>query len=336
MIKTQAPRSPSWNAPARALAAAIALGLALAPQARAAGPELSLVSIATGSRSGVYYFAGGVICARLNAHRWQHGIRCLTEETGGSIDNLRAVRSGAATFAIVQSDWHHGAATGEGIFATLNADQSLRSVFSIYPEAFTVVAASESGIVRFADLSGKRVNIGPPGSGGRATMEVVMQAVGWEEADFSALTSYDVAEVSDAVCNGDVDAAVFTIAHPNLAVEDLLTSCDARLIAVEGPAIDQLTETHSFYFSSVIPGSTYPSQREAVPVFALAATLVTSTRTRPTAVYELVKAVFDDLPGFRAAHPAFAKLTVEQMLTEGLSAPMHSGALRYFEENGLR
>ncbi|WP_068110901.1 TAXI family TRAP transporter solute-binding subunit [Tropicimonas marinistellae] len=303
---------------------------------RAAGPDLSLISIATGNRSGVYYFAGGTICARINAHRWQHGIRCLTQETGGSIDNLRALRTGSATFAIVQSDWHHNAVLGDERFEPVGPDRSLRSVFAIYAEALTVVAGRESGIVRFADLVGKRVNMGPPGSGGRATMEVVMDAVGWEAGDFPALSSLDASDVSDALCEGEIDAAIFTIAHPNLAVEDLLTSCGAQLIPVEGPGITGLVAERPYYFASTISGSTYPNQRDSVPVLALAASLVTTARTSPTEVYELVKAVFDDLPGFQDAHPAFGEFTAAQMVTQGLSAPLHSGALRYFKEKGLQ
>ena len=318
------------------LLALVLLAHGVSMPARAAGPDLSLVSIATGSRAGVYYFAGGTICARINAHRWQHGIRCLTEETGGSIDNLRALRTGSATFAIVQSDWHHNAVRGEGRFEPMGPDRSLRSVFTIYPEAFTVVAGRESGIVRFADLVGKRVNIGPPGSGGRATTEVVMQAAGWEEGDFAALTGLNAEDVSGALCEGEIDAAIFTIAHPNLAVEGLLTSCGAELIPVEGSGVAELVAEHPYYFASTIAGGTYPNQRDPVAVVALAASVVTSSRTSPTEVYELVKAVFDDLPGFQEAHPAFGMFSEDQMVKHGLTAPLHSGALRYFTEKGLR
>jgi TRAP transporter TAXI family solute receptor len=304
--------------------------------AQADGPDLSLVSVATGSRDGVYYFAGGTICARVNAGRWKHGIRCITEESSGSIENLRALRAGSATFAIVQSDWHHSAVSGVGLFEPLGPDRVLRSVFAIYPEAFTVVAGRESGITRLSDLIGKRVNIGPPGSGGRATMEVVMAAMDWDEADFAALTGVGSAEVVADLCDGEVDAAVFTIAHPNLAVEDLLTSCGARLIAVEGDGIAKLIEEHPYYFASLVTANTYPNQRDSVPVFALAATLVTSARTSPQTVYEFVHAVFDDLPGFQETHPAFDGFSVEQMGDLGLSAPLHSGALRYFLEAELR
>lgn len=321
------------RAAGRAIAAILALAVASGP---AAGLDSTLVSIGTGMRTGVYYLAGGAVCGLVNDHRWQHGIRCLADKTNGSIDNLRALRSGQATFGIVQSDWQYHAVRGTSVFEEVGPDRELRSVFSLYPEPFTVVAHPDAGIGSLADLKGKRVNVGPAGSGSRATMAVVMQALDWTEQDFAYVADLGMGALPRALCRGEIDAAVFIVAHPNLTVEDMVTSCDAVLVPVEGPAIEGLIAEQPYYFAHEIAAGVYPGQAGTVPTFALAATLVTTARTPPGLVYEVTKAVFDDFESFRTAHPAFAGLEPEEMLAEGLAAPLHEGALRYYEAVGLR
>jgi TRAP transporter TAXI family solute receptor len=166
-------------------------------------------------------------------------------------------------------------------------------------------------------------------------MNVVMQAMGWTEADFAYVADFGMAALPEALCGGEIDAAVFIVAHPNLTVEDMVTSCDALLVPVDGPVIDELIAENPYYFAFEIPAGTYPDQPISVPDFALAATLVTSSRTAPAVVYELTKAVFENFDAFRDAHPAFANLEKSKMTTEGLTAPLHEGARRYFEEAGI-
>jgi TRAP transporter TAXI family solute receptor len=320
---------------ARALAAALGL-LALAAPAGAAEIDPALVSIGTGGKTGVYYIAGGAICGLVNDARWETGLRCLAESSAGSIDNLRDVRSGARTFGIVQSDWQHHAVEGSDAFEEAGPDRDLRAVFGLFPEAFTVVARPDAGILGFADLRGKRVSFGPAGSGGRATMNLVLAELGWRETDFGYVSDLAMPAVPRALCNGEIDAAVFIVAHPNLAVEDMATSCGAVLVAVEGPPIARLVAESPTYVPVSIPAETYAGQPESVPTFALTGGLVTSSRTSPAIVYELTRAVFENFDAFRAAHPAFAGLERARMAGEGLSAPLHEGALRYFREVGLR
>jgi uncharacterized protein len=314
------------------------IGLALAAAGWTPGDvppkELRLVTIATGSSSGVYYYAGGVICNRINAGRWHHGIRCITSASNGSIDNLRAIRNGRMTFGIVQSDWLFHAIDGTGVFEALGPDNELRSLVSLYPESFTLVARGDAGIAKFEDLEGKRVNVGPAGSGSRATWEVVMQEMGWTESDFAHLGDLGSSALPQALCAGEMDAAVSVIAHPNLNIEEMLTSCNLELVPVDGPGIDQLVLAHPYYFESSIPAGTYPGQPATVPVFAVAATLVTGSATSPAVVDVVMHAIFDDLEGFHALHPAFADLQPDQAGSVRLIAPLHSGAARFYNEAG--
>jgi len=302
---------------------------------RPAGADPRLITLFTGARSGVYYYAGGVICALVNRERWSRGIRCITQDSEGSIDNLRALRRGEATFAIVQSDWQYHAVTGTGVFEARGPDRSLRSVLALYPEPFTVLARDSAGIARLSDLLGKRVNIGPAGSGGRATMETVMAEMGWSAEDFGHLGDLRPEALPKALCNGDVDAAVMVIAHPNLGVEDILSSCDVVLVPVDPEIVARLVADRPEYFAYAIPGGTYPDQPSGVDVFALAATLVTSAQTSPTIVREVARAIMDALPEFRTRHPSFDEFDRDQMLSEGLTAPLDRAAQRYYVEAGL-
>ena len=268
--------------------------------------------------------------------RFSHSSRCLALSSNGSVDNLRAIRTGQEPFGIVQSDLHHHAARGTGVFEDAGPDRELRSVFALFPEPFTVVARPDAGISEFADLKGKRVNLGPAGSGGRATMNVVMEGMGWGDADFAYVSDLAMSALPQALCGAEIDAAVFIVAHPNLTLEEVMSSCDATLVAVEGRGINRLVAENPYYFAFEIPAGAYPGQANPVPTFALAATLVTSSRTSPAVVREVTKAVFENFDAFRDFHPAFAELETSKMVTEGLTTPFHEGALRYFEEAGLR
>ncbi len=318
----------------RAVLLGLILGLSVGPRA-AVGLDQYMVSIATGGRTGVYYFAGGTICGYLNALRWQSGIRCIVQSTFGSIDNLNAVRSGRATFGIVQSDWQYHAANGTSVFEANGPDSDLRALFSLYPEPLTVIARPDAGIERFEDLLEKRVSLGPVGSGGRATMEVVMGALGWTESDFAYAANLPMDELGRALCSGEIDAAVFIVAHPNLTVDNMVNDCDARLVPLDNPKVDALVAAQPYYVATEILSGTYPGQSVDIPAFAMPATMVASARTPPSLVEALVGAVFENLGALIRSHPAFSNLDPQAMVTNGLTAPLHVGAERYYEAHGL-
>ena len=315
---------------------ATCIGLLMPLGALAADRQPTLITIGTGGEAGIYYPAGGAICHLVNQGRFEHGIRCLAESTEGSIANLKALRAGTLDLALVQSDWQYHAVHGTDAFAEAGPDNTLRAVFSLHQEPFTVVARRDSGIRRFDDLKGKRVNVGPTGSGSRATLEIVMAAMGWTMADFALASELPTDEQARALCEGRIDAVVFIVGHPNRSIQDMIKSCNAMLVPVTGPAIDRLVAEHPYYWDATIPGGVYEGSPDAVKTFGLGATLVASTRTDPAIVYEVVKAVFDNLEEFKKAHPALANLDKTRMVTDGLSARIHPGALRYYWEEGLK
>ena len=308
-----------------------------AAMAVAAAPSMAeeFVSIGTGGVTGVYYPTGGAICRMMAKTRSEHGIRCAVESTGGSVYNVNAVRSGELEFGVAQSDVQYKAVHGEGSLADAGPNPDLRSVFSIHPEPFTVVARADAGIANFEDLQGKRVNVGNPGSGQRDTMEVVMNAMGWTMDSFALASELQAAEQSQALCDNNIDAMVYTVGHPSGSIQEATTACDAVLVNVTGEAIDGLVAANPYYRTATIPGGMYRGNDADTATFGVGATLVTSAAISEETVYQLVKAVFEDIDGFRGLHPAFANLDPKQMANDGLSAPLHPGAERYFREAGL-
>jgi TRAP transporter TAXI family solute receptor len=308
-----------------------ALGLGAMSTASAS----SFITIGTGGVTGVYYPTGGAICRLVNKGRKEHGIRCSVESTGGSVYNLNTIRAGELDMGVAQSDWQYHAYNGTSKFEEAGPNKELRAVFSVHPEPFTVVARKDSGIKTFDDLKGKRVNIGNPGSGQRGTMEVVMATKGWTNDDFTLVSELKAAEQSQALCDNKIDAMIYTVGHPNGSIKEATTSCDTVLVSVSGPEIDKLVADNAYYRKAVIPGGMYTGSPEDVATFGVAATFVSSTNTPEGTVYQVVKAVFDNFDDFRKLHPAFGHLSKEEMTKDGLSAPLHDGAVKYYKEAGL-
>ena len=195
-----------------ALAWAVTALVAAAP---AAGVEPVLASIATGGKTGVYYLAGGAICGFVDARALgRPGSAASPRARTGRSRTCARCGTEARTFGLVQSDWQHHAFYGSDVFRQAGPDRDLRSVVSLFREPFTVIARPDAGIGGIADLKGKRVSLGPAGSGGRATMGVVMEAMGWTDDDFAYVDDLAMAEVAQALCAGEIDAAVFIVAHP--------------------------------------------------------------------------------------------------------------------------
>jgi len=315
------------------LSATVVAGLGLGAMSTASAN--SFITIGTGGVTGVYYPTGGAICRLVNKGRKEHGIRCSVESTGGSVYNLNTIRAGELDMGVAQSDWQYHAYNGTSKFADAGPNKELRAVFSVHPEPFTVVARKDSGIKTFDDLKGKRVNIGNPGSGQRGTMEVVMAAKGWTTDDFTLVSELKAAEQSQALCDNKIDAMIYTVGHPNGSIKEATTSCDTVLVSVSGPEIDKLVADNAYYRKAVIPGGMYTGSPDDVSTFGVAATFVSSTNTPEGTVYQVVKAVFDNFDDFRKLHPAFGHLTKEEMTKDGLSAPLHDGAVKYYKEAGL-
>lgn len=291
-------------------------------------------TIGTGGTSGVYFQLGRAIC-RL-AEKGVPGLKCEARPSEGTKRNLTDVLSGEITLGVAQSDLLYHASRNSGSFAeTSLPGEKLRALFSAHSEPFTLVARVDSDIRTLADLKGRRVNIGNPGSGQRATMEVVMEAKGWTIADFAQIRELPADEQALALCSGEVQAMVYTVGHPNASVNKATGLCDAVLVPITDKAINALVQEWPYYSYTLIPGGMYSGTIDDVVTFGVKAVIVTSSDVSEDRIYTIVKAIFDNLDQLRRMHPAFGTLDPRRMVHDSLTAPLHDGAVRYYQEQGL-
>lgn len=315
-----------------ALCGAGLIGLAALSPARAQDPEF--ITIGTAGQTGIYYVVGQSICQLVNRDADANGLRCTAPATGGSIANLNSIAAGDMDFGTVQSDWQYHALNGSSDFADAGPNDKLRSVFSAHPDVVTVVARADAGIATLADLPGHRVNIGNPGSGSRASAEVLLETVGIETSDLALASELKSSEQSQALCDNKIEAMMFSAGHPVGNIQEATVSCDTVFLQIEGPEIDAMIEATPYYSKATIPAGMYRGQPDAIRSYGPLATLVTSADVSDDAVYAVVKAVFENFDRFRGLHPAFTNLDETDMITNGIMAPLHDGAIRYYRERG--
>jgi TRAP transporter TAXI family solute receptor len=166
-------------------------------------------------------------------------------------------------------------------------------------------------------------------------MEVLMAAVGIKRSDLKLASELKAAEQSKALCDNKIDAMVYTVGHPNGSIKEATTSCDAIIVTVDGPAVAKLVNDNDYYRTATIPGGMYRGSDEDTQTFGVGATFVSSSNVSEEVIYQVVKAVFENFDDFKKLHPAFANLKPEEMIKDGLSAPLHKGAIKYYKEVGL-
>ena len=319
-------------------AAGLLVGSALISTPAWAGK--TFISIGTGGPTGVYFVVGNSVCRMVHKEAAEgrkkgrkHGIRCAAPSTAGSNYNIGQIGAGELDFGVAQSDWQFHASNGSSKWKGKKQGK-LRAVFSVHPEPFHIIVGKNSGIKSWNDLKGKRVNIGNPGSGQRGTMEVLMAAHGIAASDFKVATELTSSEQSTALCDGKIDAYGYTVGVPNAGVAVATDGCGASIINLNGSAEKGLVNANPFYAFATIPAGTYATTKSDVTTFGVKATFVSSADVAEDVVYEVVRAVFENIEDFRKLHPAFANLSHEQMISDGLSAPLHAGALKYYKEKG--
>ena len=299
----------------------------------------TFVSIGTGGPTGVYFVVGNSVCRMIHKEAAEgrrtgrkHGIRCAAPATRGSVYNIREICRGALEFGVAQSDWHFHAVNGSS--AKVTHCPGLRAVFSVHAEPFHLIAAEGSNIASFADTRGKRMNIGNPGSWQRGLTEVLMSGYGMSTDDFAMATELTSAEQGLALCEGRIDAYGYAASVPNSGVAVAADGCAAHVVNLDGRIERKLVADHSFYAFTTIPTGTYTTTRKDVTTFGLMATLVSHETVDDDVVYEVTRSVMENLDDFRTLHPTFKHLDPANMMRDGLSAPLHPGAARYYREKG--
>ncbi|WED75618.1 TAXI family TRAP transporter solute-binding subunit [Aeromonas allosaccharophila] len=282
------------------------------------------LTIGTGPLNGVYYPTGGAICRVLNAAHALHGDSCTVQSTRGSMANLKALGKGEVQLALVQSDVLHHALHGTGPFSGQGANNELRSLFRLYQESLTLLAAPDSGITTLADIEGKRVYPGNSGAGEQITSQALMAAMGWQPGQFVAYQLKSNNEPLEGLCDGSLDAAFVVAGHPSLAVGDLISRCKVRLIPIEGEQIDTLLKQHPYYQRSRIAANLYPGQTASINNIGMSAELVALASLPDPIVRTVRDTLLARIKQFSRLHPALSKVTPEQLQAQ-TELPLHAG-----------
>ena len=313
------------------------LWLALPLFALIAGPAPAdekfhaFASVGTGALKGVYYPVGGAICAIVNDHIRLTGVRCSPETTPGSVYNLEALRSGELELAIVQSDVAFDAYSGKGGFSD-SPFKNLRSVLVLHPELVTIVGGA--AIHKVSDLLGKRINVGPEGSGSRRTWETLQQALGWTDAQGPKIVDMPAEAVGSSICSGAIDAGLLVVGHPSATARDLMSRCAVNLLAVDGPVVDLLVAGAPYLKKGEIPGALYGLSTNT-PSFGVSAVLMTRADTDDRIVAAFARALVTEVEALKGKNPTLANLTIQDMTSGNLPAPIHPAALQVYRELGL-
>ena len=323
-----------------ALALALAAGAFVGTTGEAFAQK-RFIAIGTGGPTGVYFATGNAICRLIHKEAAEgrkkgrkHGIRCSAPSTGGSTYNIGQISEGELDFGVAQSDWQYHAYNGTAP-DKVKQYKKLRAVFSVHGEPFHIIVGKGTGIKSWGDLKGKVVNIGNPGSGQRGTMEVLMKAHGVTNKDFKVATELTSTEQSKALCDGKIDAYGYTVGVPNAGVSVATDGCGASIINLNSGVEKKLVDGNPYYGFTTIPKGTYKTSDADVTTFGVMATFVTSADQPDDVVYEVVRAVMENIEDFRKLHPAFRNLDPKMMMKNGLSAPLHPGAIKYYKEKGL-
>lgn len=292
------------------------------------------VIIGTASPADVEYPLGGSICRLFNLDTPHHGLRCVEETSAGAETNLKSLRSSRIDVGIVPSDELADAVAHQGTMPWWQSDTEMRVLFAGHADIFTLVVHRGANIDTFADLRGKRIGIGIPGSRQRNSMDRLMVASHLTRANFAEVRELLPAEQNRAFCDNDLDAIVYSVGHPNGLIRDATQTCHGILVALTGPAVDRMLAQYGEYERAAIPAGTYPVNPEDVHTFGVRAVVVTTARMSDDVAYELTRAVFDNFDVFRRLHPAFETLRVSEMAHKNGHAPLHDGATIYYRERG--
>ncbi len=292
--------------------------------------DLTFINIGAGGLGGGYYSTAKALCAPINSTGGGK-VRCSPEPTSGSIYNLKMLDIGELDFAFAQSDWQLAAYRGTGPFLG-NAMSNLRSVMSLYPEVVTILAGRDSGIYRSQDLPGKRIDIGSPSSGRHATAKTILGRAGLNVDEFGAFSELTTRQAISGLCDGTIDASFLVVGHPSKSVARALSECGARIIAPSGPTFTKFFSDSPGFVPVEIAADTYSEQKQEIVSYAVYATLVTRADVSSSDVAILVESTLKNMTALKGQVSQLSNLTLLDMGTKGLSAPLHPASSVALEE----
>ncbi|SFG44654.1 hypothetical protein SAMN04488020_102259 [Palleronia marisminoris] len=297
----------------------------------AAGPAVaqSQLSIATGGTGGVYYPMGGGLAEVINNH--VEGVSATAEVTGASVENMGLIATGDADLAIALADTVQQAYAGTGRFEGQQLPM-VRAIGSLYANMVQIVTTADSGIESIDDLAGKRVSVGAPGSGTEVNAQTLLEANGMVFEDFDA-QRLNFNETADALANGDIDAGFWSVGAPTSSILNLATTQDIRMVPLTDEQVAAAQEADPTFTSLSLPGGTYEGVDEEITTIGVPNVLVVSSEMDEDMVYQVTRAMYENIAELRAVHPAAEETTVDFTMS-ATPVPLHPGAIRYFEETG--
>jgi len=295
-----------------------------------ARPQVRRLSIATGGTGGVYYVYGGGLAALVS--RYVKGVEATAEVTAASVDNCKLIGAGKADLAFVMADTANDAFRGQGKFKE-TGQVPLRTLATLYSNFTHIVVLEGSGIRSVADLRGKKVSTGAPGSGTEVIALRVLEACGLDPDKDIVRDRLGVSESAGALKDRKIDAFFWSGGLPTAAVLDLAATPGIKIsLLPHEDAVKKMVEKYGpVYFSLVIPRGTYPNVDADVPVSAVGNLLVASEKMDENLVYEIVKAMFEHQADLIAVHKEAKNLTLQTAVL-GSPIPYHPGAIRYYKE----
>ncbi|NYS61607.1 TAXI family TRAP transporter solute-binding subunit [Vreelandella salicampi] len=288
------------------------------------------LSIATGGTGGTYYPIGGGFAEMINNHI--EGAQATAEVTGASVENMGLIMRGDADMALALADTVYQAYTGTGDFETRQIEAT-RALASMYPNAVQLVTLAESDIHSLADLEGKRVSVGAPGSGTELNARALLEANDISYDDFTPLR-FNFNETADAIRDGDIDAGFWSVGPPTSSIMNLATTRDIRLIGLSDEEIANAREDTAVFARYMLGENLYEGMDEAVPTIGVPNVLVVNAAMDEELAYQLTELLFENTDELIAVHPAANDTTVEFTM-ESTPVPLHPGAIRYFEDAGV-
>ena len=311
------------------------IGLVIAiPVVSHSAPKV--LTIGTGRMMGSYYPTGLAIANVVNKKQSSNGFRLEVMETGGSVFNVNAVMNGEIDFGMIQADNQFHAINGLDDWKDAGPQKDLRSIFGTYVESLTLVASDDSGVKTLNDLKGKRVDIRPSDSGVRKNAIDALRIAGldWEK-DIVAFEE-ETFNGPKLLLDGQIDAFFHTVGHPSKAIMFATTNVKrVRIIPIIG--VEKIISEKPYYLKSIIPMKFYRGalNNKDVETFGMKATFATTSNLPDDVVYAITKAIYEDFSSFQR-YTEVLNTVSKQGLLEGLTAPLHPGAARYYNEIGLQ
>jgi hypothetical protein len=285
--------------------------------------------LATGGTAGTYYPFGGAMAKIWNSKIKDMNVTAQT--SGASGENVRLINKKEVELALVQSDTLDFAFNAKEAFK--EPLKGMSAVAVLYPEIVQLVVAAGSPVKSFADLKGKKVGVGAPGSGTEANFRQLMDAYGLKKEDFD-MRYLSFSESAEAFKDKHIDAFIVTAGIPNAGIMDVSTQNDIRILDIPADAASKLTQKYPFLAAVKVPANTYKGQTADVPTVAVNAVLIAGSQLKEDMVYNLTKALFENQAELASAHAKGKELNA-QYAVKGVSIPFHPGAVKYYKEKGL-